>query len=150
MFLCYCSYKRNSEFSTEAGLKYFLLGAFSSGLLLFGCSLIYGFTGVTNFSELAKIFTGGTQEILLSTSSLPACELGMVFLLVGFLFKIAAAPFHMWSPDVYEGAPTSVTAFFLITPKAALFAVFLEFFLKVFMIFLHHGKNFLLLCSLLL
>ena len=71
--------KRNSEFSTEAGLKYFLLGAFSSGLLLFGCSLIYGFTGVTNFSELAKIFTGGTQEILLSTSSLPACELVWFF-----------------------------------------------------------------------
>ena len=131
-FYVIAAIKRNSEFSTEAGLKYFLLGAFSSGLLLFGCSLIYGFTGVTNFSELAKIFTGGTQEILLSTSSLPACELGMVFLLVGFLFKIAAAPFHMWSPDVYEGAPTSVTAFFMITPKAALFGVFLRIFLESF------------------
>jgi len=131
-FYVIAAIKRNSEFSTEAGLKYFLLGAFSSGLLLFGCSLIYGFTGVTNFAELAKIFTGGTQEILLSTSSLPACELGMVFLLVGFLFKIAAAPFHMWSPDVYEGAPTSVTAFFMITPKAALLAVFLRIFLESF------------------
>lgn len=131
-FYVIAAIKRNSEFSTESGLKYFLLGAFSSGLLLFGCSLIYGFTGVTNFAELAKIFTGGTQEILLSTSSLPACELGMVFLLVGFLFKIAAAPFHMWSPDVYEGAPTSVTAFFMITPKAALFAVFLRIFLESF------------------
>ena len=131
-FYVIAAIKRNSEFSTEAGLKYFMLGAFSSGLLLFGCSLIYGFTGVTNFSELSKIFTGGTQEILLSTSSLPACELGMVFLLVGFLFKIAAAPFHMWSPDVYEGAPTSVTAFFMITPKAAIMAVFLRIFFESF------------------
>jgi len=101
-FYVLAAIKRNSEFSTEAGLKYFLLGAFSSGLLLFGCSLIYGFTGVTNFSQLARIFTGGTQEILTSTTALPACELGMVFLLVGFLFKITAVPFHMWSPDVYE------------------------------------------------
>lgn len=131
-FYILAAIKRNSEFSTEAGLKYFLLGAFSSGLLLFGCSLIYGFTGVTNFSELAKIFTGGTQDILASTSSLPACELGMVFILVGFLFKITAAPFHMWSPDVYEGAPTSITAFFVIVPKAAVFAVFLRIFLESF------------------
>jgi proton-translocating NADH-quinone oxidoreductase chain N len=115
---------------------------------LFGCSLIYGFTGVTNFSELAKIFTGGTQEILLSTSSLPACELGMVFLLVGFLFKIAAVPFHMWSPDVYEGAPTSVTAFFLITPKAALFAVFLRIFLESFYDFMAPWQKILIVCSL--
>jgi len=131
-FYVLASVKRNSEFSTEAGLKYFLLGAFSSGLLLFGCSLIYGFTGITNFSELSKLFTGGTQEILSSTSSLPACELGMVFLLVGFLFKVAAVPFHMWSPDVYEGSPTSITAFFMITPKVALFAVFLRIFLEGF------------------
>ena len=147
-FYVIAAVKRNSEFSTEAGLKYFLLGAFSSGLLLFGCSLIYGFTGVTNFSELAKIFTGGTQEILLSTSSLPACELGMVFLLVGFLFKIAAVPFHMWSPDVYEGAPTSVTAFFLITPKAALFAVFLRIFLESFYDFMAPWQKILIVCSL--
>ena len=131
-FYVIAAIKRNSEFSTEAGLKYFLLGAFSSGLLLFGCSLIYGFTGTTNFAEVAKIFTGGTQEILTTTSSLPVCELGMVFLLVGFLFKIAAAPFHMWSPDVYEGAPTSITAFFMITPKAALIAVFLRIFMESF------------------
>ena len=146
-FYVIAAIKRNSEFSTEAGLKYFLLGAFSSGLLLFGCSLIYGFTGVTNFAELAKIFTGGTQEILLSTSSLPACELGMVFLLVGFLFKIEAAPFHMWSPDVYEGAPTSITAFFMITPKAALFAVFLRIFLESFYDFFLPWQKILIVCS---
>lgn len=146
-FYVLAALKRNSEFSTEAGLKYFLLGAFSSGLLLFGCSLIYGFTGVTNFAELAKIFTGGTQEILLSTSSLPACELGMVFLLVGFLFKIAAAPFHMWSPDVYEGAPTSITAFFMITPKAALLAVFLRIFLESFYDFFSPWQKILIVSS---
>ena len=147
-FYVLAAIKRNSEFSTEAGLKYFLLGAFSSGLLLFGCSLIYGFTGVTNFSELGKIFTGGTLDILASTSSLPACELGMVFLLVGFLFKATAAPFHMWSPDVYEGAPTGVTAFFMITPKAALFAVFLRVFFVGFYDFLMPWQKILIICSL--
>jgi len=144
-FYVLAAIKRNSEFSTEAGLKYFLLGAFSSGLLLFGCSLIYGFTGVTNFSELARIFT--------TTTSLPACELGMVFLLVGFLFKITAVPFHMWSPDVYEGAPTPVTAFFIIVPKAALFGVFLRIFLESFYDFLFPWQKILLvssICSMLL
>jgi proton-translocating NADH-quinone oxidoreductase chain N len=152
-FYVLAAIKRNSEFSTEAGLKYFLLGAFSSGLLLFGCSLIYGFTGVTNFSELARIFTGGTGEILTTTTSLPACELGMVFLLVGFLFKITAVPFHMWSPDVYEGAPTPVTAFFIIVPKAALFGVFLRIFLESFYDFLFPWQKILLvssICSMLL
>jgi len=144
-FYVLAAIKRNSEFSTEAGLKFFLLGAFSSGLLLFGCSLIYGFTGVTNFSELARIFT--------TTTSLPACELGMVFLLVGFLFKITAVPFHMWSPDVYEGAPTPVTAFFIIVPKAALFGVFLRIFLECFYDFLFPWQKILLVssnCSMLL
>ncbi len=147
-FYVIAAIKRNSEFSTEAGLKYFLLGAFSSGLLLFGCSLIYGFTGVTNFSELAQIFTGGTQEILSSTSSLPACELGMILLLVGFLFKIAAAPFHMWSPDVYEGAPTSITAFFMITPKIGLFGVFLRIFLESFYDFFYPWQKIVIIASL--
>jgi len=146
-FYVLAAIKRNSEFSTEAGLKYFLLGAFSSGLLLFGCSLIYGFTGVTNFSELAQIFTGGTQEILTTTTSLPACELGMVFLLVGFLFKITAVPFHMWSPDVYEGSPTPITAFFLIVPKAALFGVFLRIFLESFYDFILPWQKILLVSS---
>nr|QGX86663.1 NADH dehydrogenase subunit 2 [Chloroidium sp. UTEX 3077] len=118
--------KRNSEFSTEAGLKYFLLGAFSSGILLFGCSLLYGFTGTTNFLELGKIFTCGSEELLAGISSVRACELGMVFVFVGFLFKLSAVPFHMWAPDVYEGAPTSVTAFFSIVPKVSVLAVFIR------------------------
>jgi proton-translocating NADH-quinone oxidoreductase chain N len=146
-FYVLAAIKRNSEFSTEAGLKYFLLGAFSSGLLLFGCSLIYGFTGITNFSELARIFTGGTQEVLTTTTSLPACELGMVFLLVGFLFKITAVPFHMWAPDVYEGAPTPVTAFFLIVPKTALFGVFLRIFFESFYDFILPWQKILLVSS---
>ncbi|KAL4192738.1 hypothetical protein AMTRI_Chr06g195810 [Amborella trichopoda] len=116
--------KRNSEFSTEAGLKSFLLGAFSSGILLFGCSLIVGFTGVTNFSELSKIFTcNGAFRYIFFT-----CVLGMIFILVAFLFKLTAVPFHMWAPDVYEGAPTSVTAFFSIVPKVSVLAVFIRCF----------------------
>ena len=126
--------KRNSEFSTEAGLKYFLLGAFSSGILLFGCSMIYGFTGLTNFGDLAKVFTGlnDSAGILGGFTSLSGQStgvmIGMIFLAVGFLFKLTAAPFHMWAPDVYEGSPTSLTAFFSIVPKIALFAVFLRLF----------------------
>jgi len=124
--------KRDSEFSTEAGLKYFLLGAFSSGLLLFGCSLIYGFTGITNFTELGKLFTPGGQEVVTGLYSLRGCELGMIFILVGLLFKLTAVPFHMWAPDVYEGAPTSITAFFSITPKISILAVFIRVFLEGF------------------
>jgi proton-translocating NADH-quinone oxidoreductase chain N len=130
--------KRTSEFSTEAGLKYFILGAFSSGILLFGCSLIYGFTGVTNLEELAKIFTG--YEIAFGTESQghflgpdvfnPAgVFMGILFLAVGFLFKITAVPFHMWAPDVYEGSPTFVTAFFSIAPKIAILANMLRVFI---------------------
>nr|YP_009138090.1 NADH dehydrogenase subunit 2 [Lobosphaera incisa]AKF78648.1 NADH dehydrogenase subunit 2 [Lobosphaera incisa] len=125
-FYVMAALKRNSEFSTEAGLKYFLLGAFSSGILLFGCSLIYGFTGVTNFSELGKIFT------YFGEPGLRGCELGMIFILVGFLFKLTAVPFHMWAPDVYEGAPTSVTAFFSIAPKVSVLAVFVKLFFSGF------------------
>lgn len=114
--------KRNSEFSTEAGLKYFLLGAFSSGILLFGISLIYGFTGITNFEELAQLCT--SVEINHPAGIL----LGILFIAVGLLFKLTAAPFHMWAPDVYEGAPTSVTAYFSIAPKIALLALFIRLF----------------------
>ena len=126
--------KRNSEFSTEAGLKYFLLGAFSSGILLFGCSMIYGFTGLTNFGDLAKVFTGlnDSAGIFGGFTSLSGQStgvmIGMIFLAVGFLFKLTAAPFHMWAPDVYEGSPTPLTAFFSIVPKIALFAVFVRLF----------------------
>ena len=146
-FYVMAAVKRNSEFSTEAGLKYFMLGAFSSGVLLFGCGLVYGFTGVTNFTDLASIFTGGPTSLVTSPTALPACELGMICILVGFLFKIAAAPFHMWSPDVYEGAPTSVTAFFASVPKVALFAVFLRIFMESFLAFFGPWQKVVMVCS---
>ena len=122
--------KRDSEFSTEAGLKYFILGAFSSGILLFGCSMIYGFTGVTNFEELAKIFTG--YEITLFGAQSSGIFMGILFIAVGFLFKITAVPFHMWAPDVYEGSPTLVTAFFSIAPKISILANMVRVFMYSF------------------
>jgi len=106
---------RESVRSTEAGLKYFVLGALSSGMLLYGASLIYGFTGTVNFAGIAKATQGGASVGLI---------FGLVFLFVGFCFKISAVPFHMWTPDVYEGAPTPVTAFFAAAPKVAGIAIF--------------------------
>ena len=119
--------RRYSEFSTEAGLKYFLLGAFSSGILLFGFSLIYGFTGMTNFEDLAKL--SYTQICSNSQTSMPlSMTIGIIFIAVGFLFKMTAVPFHMWAPDVYEGSPTYITAFFAIVPKIAILGVFIRLF----------------------
>ena len=139
--------KRNSEFSTESGLKYFLLGAFSSGILLFGCSLIYGFTGITNFEALAKFLSGFAQlEQNIQSTML---TLGILFLAVGFLFKLTAAPFHFWAPDVYEGAPTSVTAFFALTPKIAILGLFIRLFLFSFYDCLFSWQYLLIICSLL-
>jgi proton-translocating NADH-quinone oxidoreductase chain N len=105
--------KRNCSYSTEAGLKYFILGAFASGILLFGSSFLYGFTGITNFEEFGKLFS--SLEFLDPRGSVVL--LGILFLVIGLLFKMTAAPFHIWSPDVYEGSPTSVTAFFSTAPK---------------------------------
>lgn len=122
--------KRDSEFSTEAGLKYFILGAFSSGILLFGCSMIYGFTGVTNSEESAKILTG--YEITLFGAHSSGTSPGILFIAVGLLFKVTAVPFHMWAPDVYEGSPTLVTAFFPIAPKIAILANMLRVFIYTF------------------
>jgi len=111
------SFNRDSYRSTEAGLKYFVLSALSSGLLLYGCSLIYGFSGSTNFDLIAQNINQ------LNTGSI----FGIVFILVGLAFKVSAVPFHMWAPDVYEGSPTSVTAFFAIVPKVAALTVFIRF-----------------------
>nr|AGI48793.1 NADH dehydrogenase subunit 2 [Lolium perenne] len=110
--------KRKSEFSTEAGSKYLILGAFPSGILLFGCSMIYGSTGATHFDQLAKILTG--YEITGARSS--GIFMGILFIAVGSLFKITAVPFHMWAPDIYEGSPTPVTAFLSIAPKISISA----------------------------
>jgi NADH-quinone oxidoreductase subunit N len=107
---------RDNTRSSEAGLKYFVLGALSSGMLLYGCSLIYGFTGTVSFAGIAKAAQGGGIGL----------TFGLVFLFVGFCFKVSAVPFHMWTPDVYEGAPTPVTAFFSAAPKVAGIAVFVR------------------------
>jgi len=105
------SYRRTDDRSAEAGLKYFVLGALASGILLYGISLLYGFTGTTNFTGLAAAFGRGAPSLGLL--------FGLVFVLAGMAFKISAVPFHMWTPDVYEGAPTPVTAFFASAPKVA-------------------------------
>jgi NADH-quinone oxidoreductase subunit N len=119
------AYKRNTKFSTEAGLKYFILGALASGFLLIGCSLMYGFTGLTSFTDFAKLFGGSLLYNDFYASN--GIIIGIVFITIALLFKLAAAPFHMWAPDVYEGAPTSVTAFFAIVPKIAILGLLIRF-----------------------
>ena len=111
------TFNRDQLKSSEAGLKYFVLSALSSGLLLYGCSLIYGFTGSTNFNIIANQLNSNEYAI----------TFGIVFILVGLAFKISAVPFHMWAPDVYEGSPTSVTLFFTMVPKIAALTVFIRF-----------------------
>src|SRR5215467_8650763 len=107
---------RDSIKSSEAGLKYFVLGALSSGMLLYGASLIYGYTGTVSFAGIAKAAGGGGIGVVF----------GLVFLFAGFCFKVSAVPFHMWTPDVYEGAPTPITAFFAAAPKVAGIAIFVR------------------------
>jgi len=111
------SIDRDNIISSEAGIKYFVLSALSSGLLLYGCSLLYGFTGSTNF----QVISNNVGDINIGTI------FAMIFILVGLAFKVSAVPFHMWTPDVYEGSPTSVTSFFAIVPKIAGIAVFIRF-----------------------
>ena len=110
------SFNRDNLLSSESGLKYFVLSALSSGLLLYGCSLIYGFSNSTNFDEISQNFNFEYGVIF-----------GMVFVIVGLAFKISAVPFHMWAPDVYQGSPTSVTVLFAILPKIAALTVFIKF-----------------------
>jgi len=111
------SFNRDQLKSSESGLKYFVLSALSSGLLLYGCSLVYGFSGSTNFNVIGDAMN----------SSHYGLTFGIVFILVGLAFKISAVPFHMWAPDVYEGSPTAVTLFFAIVPKVAALTVFIRF-----------------------
>ena len=111
------TFNRENLKSSEAGLKYFVLSALSSGLLLYGCSLIYGFSGSTNFEVISTQLNSNEY----------ALTFGIVFILVGLAFKISAVPFHMWAPDVYEGSPTTVTLFFTIVPKIAALTVFIRF-----------------------
>ena len=114
------AFQRDSVRSSEAGLKYFVLGALSSGMLLYGSSLVYGFSGTTSFTVLADLFKQP------ATDPSVGFVVGLVFVMAGLAFKISAVPFHMWTPDVYEGAPTPVTAFFAVAPKIAAIALFVR------------------------
>ena len=117
------AYNRDNLKSTEAGLKYFVLGALASGMLLYGVSLLYGFAGTTSFEGLANVFAGGHGHHVKPGIGIIA---GLVFVVAGLSFKISAVPFHMWAPDVYEGAPTPVTSFFAVAPKIAALCLFVR------------------------
>ena len=114
------AFQRDSTRSAEAGLKYFVLGALASGLLLYGMTLVYGFSGTTNFEILTKLFNNNL------TNAPIGMTIGIVFIVAGLAFKVSAVPFHMWTPDVYEGAPTPVTAFFALAPKIAAMGLFIR------------------------
>ena len=118
--------RRNDHRSNEAALKYFLLGAFATGFLLYGMTLVYGSTGSTNLFKIAEFVQNPSAQ------SSPLLLMGLVLLIIGFGFKVASAPFHMWAPDVYQGAPTPVTAFMAVGPKAAAFAAFFRVFAEAF------------------
>lgn len=132
--------RRNNTFSTEAGLKYFILGALSSGLLLFGCALVYYSTGIINFTDLANISEIKDNSLLI----------GSIFIIISLLFKLAAAPFHMWAPDVYEGSPTIVTFYFAIIPKISiLYILYILLYGPFYSIFIPNIQNLLLLVGIL-
>ncbi len=116
--------RRDNHRSNEAALKYFLLGAFATGFLLYGMTLVYGSTGNTNLFKIAEVVQDAPPN--------PLLLMGLVLLIIGFGFKVAAVPFHMWAPDVYQGAPTPVTAFMAVGPKAAAFAAFFRVFAETF------------------
>ena len=122
------AFRRDTLRSTEAGLKYFVLGALSSGMLLYGSSMVYGFAGTTSFEDLAQVFTAAEAEQAPSIGVI----FGLVFVVAGLAFKVSAVPFHMWTPDVYEGAPTPVTAFFATAPKVAAMALFVRVLMEPF------------------
>lgn len=120
---------KDSIKSSEAGIKYFILGALASGIILFGASLVYGFAGTTNFTDLTNLF----KSLAESEKALPIGVLvGMIMIIIGICFKISAVPFHMWAPDVYEGAPTIITAFFSIVPKVAAISLFVRVLIDAF------------------
>ena len=144
VFYILASFKRTSEFSTESGLKYFVLGAFSSALLLFGSSVLYSLTGLTNFNDYLIFFSGSLD--LKCTLDFGIIT-GLIFINTALLFKLSAAPFHMWSPDVYEGAPTSITAFFSILPKLVITSLLLKLCLFSFHDFFQIWQKIVFFCS---
>ena len=130
---------RDSARSSEAGLKYFVLGALSSGMLLYGASLVYGFTGTTTFPQIASALSANGSSLGL--------VFGLVFIIAGLAFKVSAVPFHMWTPDVYEGAPTPVTAFFAAAPKIAAMALFTRVMISPFAAVVHDWQQILVFVS---
>ncbi|MGO1079121.1 NADH-quinone oxidoreductase subunit NuoN [Inquilinus sp. CA228] len=126
------AFNRDSERSSEAGLKYFVLGALSSGLLLYGISLVYGFLGTTSFDALAQALSGQAAAGGVLGGNSMGVIIGLVFICAALAFKVSAVPFHMWTPDVYEGAPTPVTAFFAVAPKVAAMALFVRVLVEPF------------------
>jgi len=125
-FYVMAGYKKDSTFSTESGIKYFILGSLSSGFLLFGFSLAYGYTGLTNFEDISKFVlnTSYDENGLL--------DVALMFILVGLFFKMSAAPFHLWSPDIYEGSPSNSTIFFALLPKLSILVIFVRIFYMTF------------------
>lgn len=134
------SFNRDDSRSTEAGLKYFVLGAVASGMLLYGISLVYGYSGTTDFTALGSMFAGDAHAPL-------GLIVGIVFILAGLSFKISAVPFHMWTPDVYEGAPTPVTAFFATAPKIAAMALLVRVMIEPFGDLAGHWQQIVILIS---
>ena len=135
------AFNRDHLRSTEAGLKYFVLGALSSGMLLYGISLIYGFTGTTSFAAIATVTHGGAPSL--------GVIFGIVFLIAGLAFKVGAVPFHMWTPDVYEGAPTPITAYFATAAKVAALCLFLRAILIPFPDLIHQWRQIIIFISVL-
>ena len=133
------SFKRDSIKSTESGVKYFVLGAIASGIILFGITLIYGFAGSTNFESLGFLL----KSVYLSKGVL----VGLVLVITGFCFKVSAAPFHMWTPDVYEGAPTPITAYFSVVPKIAALALFIRILTQPFAAVIHDWQQIIIVVS---
>lgn len=138
------AFARDDAKSSEAGLKYFVLGALASGMMLFGASLVYGFTGTTNFTTLAKLLSVDVDAEL----SIGAV-VGLVFVLVGFCFKISAAPFHMWAPDVYEGAPTPVVTFFAGAPKMAAMLLLVRVLMEPFAVMIDEWQQIIMVVAIL-
>lgn len=147
-FYVLASFKRNSTYSVDAGIKYFILGAFSSSLFLFGSSLLYGVTGTINFEEFKDLFVNvfpGSYDTIsteISIFDFSLVQFGLVFILISLLFKLAIAPFHTWAPDVYEGSPSASTFFFAVVPKLAIFVLLLRIFYYSFFGFFESWRYF--------
>jgi NADH-quinone oxidoreductase subunit N len=141
-FYVLASFKRNSTYSVDAGIKYFILGAFSSSLFLFGSSLLYGVTGTINFEEFKDLYVNVAPGNNADLSNISLVQFGLVFILISLLFKLAIAPFHTWAPDVYEGSPSASTFFFAVVPKLAIFVLLLRIFYYSFFGFFESWRYF--------